>query len=79
MKVTMAKLKTVHHISLQLGEVISINCPICGCAHMEQQKGLESFHYWVCQKGHEFYVSIYESSAKALNVSLIWQNRVEEK
>lgn len=79
MKVTMAKLKTVHHISLQLNEVISINCPICGCAHMEADRNTGGFHYWSCQKGHRFYVSVYESSAKALNVALLWQNRVEEQ
>lgn len=75
----MAKLKTVHHISLQLNEVISINCPICGCAHMEADRKTEGFHYWTCQNGHKFYVSVYESSAKALNVALLWQNRAEEQ
>lgn len=75
----MAKLKTVHHISLQLNEVISINCPICGCAHMEADKKIDGFRYWTCQNGHYFYVTIYESSAKALNIAFALRNRVEEQ
>lgn len=75
----MASLKTVHHISHKLNEVISINCPVCGCAHMEVDRDTGGFHYWTCQNGHYFYVSIYESSAKALNVVLMLQNRVEEQ
>jgi hypothetical protein len=75
----MALLKTVHHISHKLNEIISICCPVCGCSHMEADKKIDGFRYWTCQNGHYFYVSVYESSAKALNVALLWQNRVEEQ
>ncbi len=46
---------------------------------MEADKKIDGFRYWTCQNGHYFYVSVYESSAKALNVALLWQNRVEEQ
>lgn len=62
----MAILTTVHHIAINLGEVISINCPCCKSAHMEQDK--EKNAYWTCDKGHTFYVDIYQSSAKAFNI-----------
>jgi hypothetical protein len=75
----MALLKTVHHISLKLNEIISINCPVCGCAHMEADKEGGGFHDWTCQNGHHFYVSIYESSAKALNIAFLMRNRAEEQ
>jgi hypothetical protein len=68
----MANLTTVHHVDIKLGEVISINCPICKCNQMVQNKYWLA--YWTCGNGHEFYVSLYESSAKTLNLRLVFDN-----
>lgn len=62
----MAILTTVHHIAFSSGEVISINCPCCQTAHMERDKENET--HWTCEHGHRFYVDLYQSSAKALNI-----------
>jgi hypothetical protein len=46
---------------------------------MEADKEGGGFHDWTCQNGHHFYVSIYESSAKALNIAFLLRNRAEEQ
>jgi len=62
-------MKTVHHIDPKPGDTLSFNCPVCGCAHMQQDKNCD--HYWFCHNGHEFYVRLYQSSAKTLNLSFV--------
>lgn len=64
----MAILTTVHHIAINSGEVISINCPCCKSANMKQDK--KNSEYWMCDNGHIFYLDIYESSARSLNIRL---------
>ena len=59
-------MKTVHHIDPKLGDTFSFNCPVCGSCHMERDP--QHDHYWTCHSGHEFYVSLYQSSAKTLNL-----------
>lgn len=67
----MANLTTVHHITINLKDVISVNCPVCACHRMTQDK--EKDAYWTCENGHEFYVSLYESSAKSLSLRFFFQ------
>ena len=69
----MANITTVHHINVNLREVISINCPICKSHRMEQDK--QHTAYWTCEEGHIFYVDLYQSSAKALNLRFHHCNR----
>jgi hypothetical protein len=59
-------MKTVHHIDPKPSDTFSFNCPVCGCAHMERDP--QNDRYWTCHNGHEFYVSVYQSSAKTLNL-----------
>ena len=62
-------MKTIHHISPKPKDTFSFNCPVCGCAHMQQDKNCD--HYWFCHNGHEFYVRLYQSSAQTLNLSFV--------
>lgn len=62
-------LKTIHHISPKTRDVFSFNCPACGSCHMSQDP--DKTHYWTCSNGHEFYVDLYESTAKTLNLCFI--------
>jgi hypothetical protein len=66
----MANLTTVHHININIDDVISVNCPVCKCHRMFRDQ--EKTSYWTCDNGHEFYVDLYESSAKALNLRLMF-------
>jgi hypothetical protein len=59
-------MKTVHHIDPKPSDTFSFNCPVCGCAHMERDP--QNDRYWTCHNNHEFYVSVYQSSAKTLNL-----------
>jgi hypothetical protein len=68
----MANLTTVHHVSISLNDVVSINCPVCSCHRMIQDK--QSNAYWTCENGHVFYLSVYQSSAKSLSLRLMFQN-----
>jgi hypothetical protein len=72
----MANLTTVHHININSSDVISVNCPSCKTNQMEQDK--EYLSYWTCGNGHKFYVSLYQSSVKTLNLRLIPQFEVSK-
>jgi hypothetical protein len=67
-------MKTVHHIDPKLGDTFSFNCPVCGCAHI-QQETFGSQSWWECLNGHSLYVSVYQSTAKTLNFVLIHQKQ----
>lgn len=69
----MAFLTTVHHLTPNLGDVISIHCPCCKSPHMEQDK--EKHSYWTCANGHVFYVRLYPSSVKSLNLGFHQVNK----
>lgn len=62
-------LKTIHHISPKAGDVFSFNCPKCGSCHMSQD--LDASCYWTCINGHIFYISLYQSFAKTLNLNFL--------
>lgn len=70
----MAKIKTVHHMNIDLGELISVNCPVCKTNKMLQDQ--EKPDYWVCEHGHSFWVNLYQSSVDSLNLAFVYQ---EEK
>jgi hypothetical protein len=67
-------MKTVHHIDPKPGDTFSFNCPVCGCAHI-QQETFGSQSWWECLNGHSLYVSVYQSTAKTLNFVLIHQKQ----
>lgn len=62
-------MKTVHHITPKHGDTFSFNCPVCGCSHMQQHS--QHKYYWLCKNGHTTYVSVYQSAAQTLNISLM--------
>jgi hypothetical protein len=63
-------MKTVHHIDPKPGDTFSFNCPVCGSSHMRQDD-VFSKEYWFCNNSHIIYVSVYESTAKTLNLVLV--------
>lgn len=60
-------IKTIHHISPKVNDVFSFNCPRCGSCRMANIDP-DFFNYWTCSNGHAFYVDLYESTAKTLNL-----------
>ena len=59
-------MKHVWHVQPKLGEAVSVNCPICGAAHITKEDG----NYWRCVNGHALFVDVYQSSANTLNLAL---------
>ena len=70
-------MKTIHHIDIKTGDTVSFNCPECGSAHME--RGEKHLANWICHNGHVFFVMLYQSRAKTLNLAFIpVRDRTEE-
>ena len=61
-------MKRILHVQPKLDEAISVNCPICGVAHITQENG----NHWRCVNGHALFVDVYQSSAKTLNLAVMY-------
>jgi hypothetical protein len=62
-------MKTIHHIDSKRGDTFSFNCPVCGTSQMTAD--IDSTMYWTCGNGHEFFISLYQSHAGTLNLSIV--------
>jgi len=69
------KQTTITHITPNVGQTLSFNCPVCGGSQFETEFTDEKDTIWTCIKGHIFHADLYLSSVDSINLSFSWLNQ----